>query len=69
MNFDQIFTEVCFQGLNQQYSSIGSGNGLVPTRRQAIVWTNDGKFADAYMSLGLNELMPQCQQSNPEGYG
>ena len=28
---------------------IGSDNGLAPARRQAIVWTNDGKFTDAYM--------------------
>ena len=25
---------------NYQYSSIGSANGLAPTRRQAIIWTN-----------------------------
>ena len=25
-----------------QYSSIGSDNGLAPSRRQAIIWTNDG---------------------------
>ena len=25
-----------------QYSNIGSDNGLVPTRRQAIIWTNGG---------------------------
>ena len=24
-------------------------NGLTPTKRQAIIWTNDGKFTDAYM--------------------
>ena len=24
-----------------QYSSIGSDNGLAPTRQQAIIWTND----------------------------
>ena len=30
-----------FQESNWQYSSIGSGNGLVPNRRQAITWTND----------------------------
>ena len=24
-------------------------NGLAPPRRQAIIWTNDGKFTDAYM--------------------
>ena len=30
-------------------SSIGSDNGLAPPRRQAIIWTNDGLFTDAYM--------------------
>ena len=32
-----------------QYSSIGSDNSLVPFRRQAIIWTNGGKFTDVYM--------------------
>ena len=27
---------------HQQYSSIGSDNGLAPRRRQAIICTNDG---------------------------
>ena len=27
---------------NQLYSSIGSDNGLVPVRRQAIIWINNG---------------------------
>ena len=26
-----------------------SDNGLTPTRRQAIIWNNDGHFTDAYM--------------------
>ena len=30
------------QGSNWQHSSIGSDNGFVPTRRQAVIWTNDG---------------------------
>ena len=30
-------------------NSIGSENGLAPTRRQAIIWTNDGYITDAYM--------------------
>ena len=30
-------------------SSIGSDNGLAPARWQAIIWTNDGQFTDAYM--------------------
>ena len=48
-------------GSNEQYSSIGSDNGLAPTRQQAIIWANDGYFTDTYMSLSLiNKLMCQC---------
>ena len=42
INFDSDFTEVCFQGTNKQYASIGSNNGLVPAKRRAIILTNDG---------------------------
>ena len=42
INFDKDFTEFCFQGSNQQYSSIDSDNGLAQARRQAIIWTNGG---------------------------
>ena len=31
MHFDWNFTEVCYYGSNQQYSSIGSDNDLAPT--------------------------------------
>ena len=34
---------------NQHYSNIDSDNGLVPTRRQAIIWTSDGYITNAYM--------------------
>ena len=47
MNFDYDFTEVCSQRSNWQYSSMGSDNGLAPSRRQAIIWTNDDLFTDA----------------------
>ena len=43
------FIETCSYGSNQQYSSIGLDNGLAPARRQAIIWTNDSWFTDAYM--------------------
>ena len=36
------FRQVCSQRSNKQYSSIGSDNGLVLARRQAIIWTYDG---------------------------
>ena len=49
MNFDWDFTEVCFLGFNEQYSSIGSDNGLAPARRQTIILTNAGLFTDVYM--------------------
>ena len=42
MNFAKDFTEVCSSGMNLKYPSIGSDNGLVPTRPQAIIWANDG---------------------------
>ena len=35
---------------------MGSDNDLVPTRQQAILWTNDEWVTDAYASLGLNVL-------------
>ena len=49
MNFNQDFTEVYSQRSSQQYSSIGLDDGLALVRPQAIVWTNDGEFIDAYM--------------------
>ena len=45
MNLDLDFTEVCSQGSNYQYCSIGSDNGLA----LAIIWTNDDQFTDEYM--------------------
>ena len=32
-----------------ELTSIGFDSGLAPTRRQAIIWTNDGSFTAAYM--------------------
>ena len=31
-----------FQGCNKQFSSTGLDNGLAPSRRQTIIWANDG---------------------------
>ena len=56
LNFKQHFTEICFLGPDWQYGSIGSDNGLVSNRRQAIIWTNVGMFYYKYMLLILNEL-------------
>ena len=51
------FTEICCQESNWQKASIGSGNGLVPNRRQAITWTNDGPVHwRIYAALGGDEL-------------
>ena len=38
-----------FLRFEKHYSGIGSDYGMAPARRQAIIWTNYGKFADAYM--------------------
>ena len=42
---------------NQQQANTGSDNGLAPVRRQAIIWTNDGKdYWRIHASLGPNDL-------------
>ena len=50
VDFEWDCTDVSSRGSNSLYSSIGSDNGLAPTRRQGIIWTNDGKFADVYVT-------------------
>ena len=47
--FDENLIEICSPGSNERYSSIGSDNGSAPVGRQAIIWTNDDHFTDAYM--------------------
>ena len=43
---------------NWEYVIIGIDNGLSRSRRQAIIWTNDGLvYWGIYASLGLNELI------------
>ena len=59
MNVDWNFIVLCSLEPNQQYSSIGSDNGLASTRWQAIIWTNAGILLlnwRIYASLSLNEL-------------
>ena len=45
----KISLEFVLKGSVKKYSSIGLDNGLAPPRRQAIIWTNDDLFPDAYM--------------------
>ena len=49
LEFRLEFHWICSLGSNLQYFSIGSDNGLAPTRRRAIIWTNDDLITDAYM--------------------
>ena len=49
LEFRLRFDWSLFPRVHYQYSSIGSDNGLAPIRRQAIIWTNDGCFTNAYM--------------------
>ena len=48
INFDKISLFCLLPRVPYKYPSIGSDNGLVPIRQQAIIWTNDGKFTNAY---------------------
>ena len=49
MNFAKKKLQKFVPKFRIHYSSIGSDNGWVPTRRQTFVWTNDGSLTDAYM--------------------
>ena len=50
------FTDICFEGSNYQYTSIGSDDGLLLNRWQAIIWTSASLvFKWIYASIGLNE--------------
>ena len=52
-NSDSNFTEIFSKGSNWQQASIGSGNGLAPSRRQTITWTNhDPVRWRIYVALG-----------------
>ena len=51
----------CSQRSNEQYSSIVSDNGLVPNRRQTIIWTNEDRVQRRiYASLVVNEVSYLC---------
>ena len=57
--FRLIFQWILF--LKDQFDykdSIGSDNGLAPSRRQAIIWINDGLiYWRIYASLSVNEMI------------
>ena len=63
--FSSNFTEICSQGSNYQFTSIGSDDGLVPNRRQGIFWTKGGLiYWCMYVSLSLNELTHWGRMTN-----
>ena len=48
----------CSQGSNWQYSITGSDNGFsTPTKWQAIIGINDGKFTNAYMCHSASMIL------------
>ena len=60
---NKISFEICSLGSNWQYVSIGSDNGMAPSRWQAIVWTNaDPVHRRIYAALGENELTAISQE-------
>ena len=57
LEFQLNFIEICSLWLNWQCTIIDSDNGLVPNRRQAIVWSSNGGFYwRIYASFVLSEL-------------
>ena len=58
-------TEICSQYSKYKFATIGSDNGLVPNRQQAIIWTNDGLVNwNIYASQSLEELSAILVQAN-----
>ena len=55
LHLDSNFTEICFQRSISQYDIIGPDNDLVPSRQQAIIWTNDGLGLLTYMCVTLTQ--------------
>ena len=54
LNFNEVFSK-----MSNWQSSIGSDNAMAPSRRQAIIWTNDVLGCRRiYASLGLNAKNP-----------
>ena len=49
MNFDWYFIEFVPKGQINNIPALVQKIGLVPTKRQAIMWTNDCKFTDTYL--------------------
>ena len=57
LNFDSKFIDICSYGSNWQWINIGL-DGLVPIRRQAIIWTNNGlSLWRIYASLAVDVLI------------
>ena len=57
-HFKLNFIEICSLGSNWQYVGIGSENGVAPSRRQVIIWTNvDPVHQRISAALGGDELI------------
>ena len=55
--FDSSFTEIYSQKSDWQYVNIVSVDGLAPSRRQSIIWTNDDQVHwGIYATLEGDEL-------------
>ena len=54
---DSNFTEICSRRFNLNYSSIGSGDGLVPIGQHAIILPNYGLYYwSLYATPGLDTV-------------
>ena len=58
LNFNQIFTEICYLRSNWPYGNISSENVLAPNRQKAIILSKVGMLCwRIYASPGFNELI------------
>ena len=66
--FVSNFTQVCCKASNWQEVSIGSGNGLAPNRRQAIIWTNAEPIGTVNYSQKHGSRAGEASKTTESGY-
>ena len=60
LHFESNFTDVFFSEVSNQWASGGSGNGLVPNKQPAIIWTNEGLAYCTYWWVSARKTHFQC---------
>ena len=61
LRLDEVISLYCRIYASVNWVSTGSGNGLLPIRRQAITWTNADLFSIRYLGTKFSEIRFKIQ--------